>query len=290
MGFGFPLERVRVLSRSTIARALTEPTTSALLVTHAGWFPEAHQHFWRRPSGAAEAIVIVCTQGTGFCAINDGPEFAVGVGDVLIIPARTPHYYGASTDDPWTIWWLHITGSAVPSLTDEAVGQRGMAYNAVDHSRLVHLVDEAIRILERGETPAHLTAAAGCAWHLMGSLGLSIDVKRPPAVEQAIALMRDRMSGTISVAELARQVSLSPSHFAAQFRKSTGTSVLHYFIAMKMEIAREMLVAGHSIAEVSKRLAFSDTFYFSRQFRRFHGVSPSTYRAERLGRDARSKN
>ncbi|MCY1247111.1 Arabinose operon regulatory protein [compost metagenome] len=38
-----------------------------------------------------------------------------------------------------------------------------------------------------------------------------------------------------------------------------------------------------TIAEVGREVGLYDQFYFSRQFRRMHGVSPSAYRAERKG-------
>ena len=277
---GFARQRLCVVSRPIVSKALVEPPLSALVVTDAGWFPAAKGHYRERVNGAAEAILIMCTEGAGVCTVGDD-EFDVNAGDIVLIAPFTPHRYGASARNPWTIWWLHLTGYAVPDLVRELAGSGGLVQRRVDFARIVQLTDEALRFLERGESAWLLQAAAGCAWHMLGLLGLGTEAKRPDPVERAIAVMADRIAGSVSVAELSQLVNLSPSHFSALFRRTTGTSVLHHFIAMKMGVARELLDADLPIGEVARQLGFADPFYFSRQFRRFHGVNPSTYRAER---------
>jgi AraC-like DNA-binding protein len=276
---GFARERLTVLPRSTALRMTHDGPLSDLLVTDAGWFPEAADHYRERPRGAPEVIVILCSAGSGWCRIAD-TTFRVGVGDVVVIPAHTPHRYGATADSPWTIWWLHLTGRRAQALAAAVSPAGGVVQRKVHFTRALQLADETIRFMERGASPECLQAAAGCAWHLMGLLAWGAAPAVPAPVERALAAMADRTGSTVTVAELAALVNLSPSHFAAVFRKATGTSVLHHFIALKMAVAREMLEAGRPVGAVAQGLGFRDTFYFSRQFSRFHGISPSSYRDE----------
>ena len=279
---GFERQRLTVLPRPTVSRVAAEGPLSQLLVTDAGWFPHADNHYRERHQGAAETVLIICSEGQGWCTLGND-TFAVEPGDVLVIPAFTPHRYGAAAVDPWTIWWLHVTGRQAVGLARSLVDNGGLVAHRVDLARVLQLADEALRFMERGEAVEHLQAAAGCAWHLFGLLGLPLGAgaARPDPVARALAIMSDRIDGSVSVGELAALVNLSPSHFAAMFRKSTGTSVLHQFIAMKMTIARDMLDAGYPISTVAQRLGFRDAFYFSRQFSRHHGMNPSAYRTER---------
>jgi AraC-like DNA-binding protein len=51
-----------------------------------------------------------------------------------------------------------------------------------------------------------------------------------------------------------------------------------------MSRARELLdTTDQAVAEIARALGYADPFYFSRQFRSVHGVSPSGYRVQHKG-------
>ncbi|MGB3764448.1 MAG: AraC family ligand binding domain-containing protein, partial [Ornithinimicrobium sp.] len=160
---GFEGERIRVLSRKIAARALASPVTSQLLVTDCGYFPRAAEHRRSRPHGAGQAIIIVCTEGRGWCELG-GHRLQLGPGESLVIPTGAPHVYGCDPGAPWTVWWLHVTGRDADALV-AATGDRPV----LRVSRLaaaVELIDEAITALETDDSPGSLLTASGAAWHL----------------------------------------------------------------------------------------------------------------------------
>ena len=113
-GGGFPGQRLRVLPRSLVAEASEQAPTSLLLATDAGYFPRALLHRRRRESGAPEAVVIVCTAGRGGYE-SAGERGSVRAGQALVIGPGVPHFYYSDSQDPWTIWWVHVTGSVMPA-------------------------------------------------------------------------------------------------------------------------------------------------------------------------------
>jgi AraC family transcriptional regulator of arabinose operon len=103
-------------------------------------------------------------------------------------------------------------------------------------------------------------------------------------LQQAMKFLEDRVDGAIRLPELARVVGVSPSHLSKLFREATGGGVLAHHTALKMARARLLLdTTDLTIAEVGREIGLNDQFYFSRQFRRLHGVSPRAYRADRKG-------
>jgi len=51
-----------------------------------------------------------------------------------------------------------------------------------------------------------------------------------------------------------------------------------------MGLARELLdTTDRAIASIAREVGYSDPLYFSRQFRRIHGMSPSEYRSHDKG-------
>ena len=282
---GFDRQRLSVVPRPLIDAALVRPVTRRILVTDAGYFPRADHHGRHRPAGVAETIVIVCVAGSGWVEAA-GIRTSVGTSTAIVIPGGTPHSYGASAEDPWTIWWCHVRGTDVPELL-EATGIRPdrvtLSLRAVE--RATSLLDEISVAMARDTTPARLIATSGMAWRLMTQLAVDrVTPGEGAPLERAMRYLEERVDGRVQVPELAAMVGVSASHLAALFRDATGGGVLAHHNALKMARAREMLDATTlPVAEVGRRIGLDDPFYFSRQFRRTHGMSPRTYRETRKG-------
>lgn len=284
---GFPGQRMRVLPRPLVERALAAPTTSQLLVTDVGFFPRASSHGRMRKHGAAQHIVIVCAAGRGVCTLRTG-EHHVTAGQVLTIPAGEPHRYEADVDDPWTIWWMHLVGRQVPDLL-AALGAttEQPVLGLTDPARVVSLIDTIIRRMERDETMATLLASSGAAWHAMALLAAdrrTISKLQADPIEATIEHLRANVSTRVSLAELAGMAGLSVSHYSALFRRATGYGALEFQTRLRMGAARELLdTTERTVGSIATQVGYPDALYFSRQFRRIHGVSPTEYRLHDKG-------
>jgi AraC family transcriptional regulator, arabinose operon regulatory protein len=284
---GFQNQRLVVVPRPLVREALTRPVTRRLMVTDAGVFPVAEAHGRHRPSGAEETIVILCVAGKGWVD-TAGSRFDVGKSTAVVLPGGTgeAHAYGASSEDPWTIWWCHVLGSDTAELVEES-GVRPdrpiIPLVAVD--RLTAMLDEIISALEQDQSPARLVATAGMAWKLLATL--AVDRRLPEQgtpLQQAMNFLEERVDGSIRLPDLAAVVGVSSSQLSKLFREATGGGVLAHHTALKMARARLLLDTTElTVAQVGREIGLYDQFYFSRQFRRMHGVSPSAYRAERKG-------
>lgn len=281
---GFAHQRLCILPRPQVDAALARPATRRLVVTDAGYFPRARGHFRSRESGAPETIVILCAAGTGRVVVS-GVEHAMSPGSCVTIPAGSPHSYRSSSTDPWTIWWLHARGSDVADLTalQPAHAQPVARLRSLD--RVVALFDELLKTLEARPTPAHLLAASGIAWHLLSRIAADSALPvQGSALERAIRYLESRVDGTIQVGELAAMVGLSASHLSALFRDATGSGPAAFHTSLKMTHARGLLdTTSLSVAQVASAVGYADALYFSRHFRRIHGVSPSEYRSHHKG-------
>jgi AraC-like DNA-binding protein len=280
---GFTGERISVLARPLLREALDRPVTSRLLVTDCGYFPHAADHLRSRTEGSPQAIVILCVEGAGWCRLPSG-RHDVEAGRALVIPAGLAHEYGATADRPWTIWWLHLGGADVAELIGALAGP---VVPVGDVYRAVSLIDEVLTRMERDDSVRSRQAAAGAAWHLLALLAAGqtgAPAGRSDTIQQAQQYLREHLGTRTSVAELAALARLSPSHFAALFRRATGTGVLQYQTRLRMSRARELLdTTDQAVAEIARTLGYADPFYFSRQFRAVHGMSPSDYRIQHKG-------
>jgi AraC family transcriptional regulator, arabinose operon regulatory protein len=277
---GFRNQRLVVVPRPAVRDALNRPVTRRLMVTDTGYYPQARDHEMRRPRGAPETIVIVCSAGTGWARVGQTLHRVSG-SMALVIPAGEPHAYGAGRDLPWTIWWCHLAGTDVAELVSfmEVCAARPIVpVSAIE--RAVALLDEILSNLERDQSPPRLVAASGAAWKLLTQISVDRVMPAPgDPLQRAMTYLGERLDGSVRVPELARLVGISPSHLSAMFRKATGSGVLAHHIALKMARARQLLDQSEaSISEIARDVGYHDPFYFSRHFRRHHGVSPSAYR------------
>ncbi len=284
---GFPGQRMRVLPRPLVAQALAQPGTGQVLVTDVGFFPRASSHGRSRPHGARQHIVIVCAAGRGMCRLPSG-NHPVSAGQALVLPTGVPHHYAADLDEPWTIWWMHVVGRAV----DDYIAAIGASVarpvvTLADPPRVISLIDTVIHEMERDETSSSLLAASGAAAHALALLAADRRVpsrERIDPVAAALEHLRANMTTRVSVGELSGMAGLSESHFAALFHRSTGYGVLEYQTRLRMAQARELLdTTDRPITWIAHHVGYADSLYFSRQFRKIHGTTPSEYRRRDAG-------
>ena len=91
------------------------------------------------------------------------------------------------------------------------------------------------------------------------------------------------MDASLSLNEVAGQVSLSPSHFSTVFSQETGQTFKEYLTEVRMRHAKELLRSTTLKSfEISYQIGYSDPHYFSYVFRKRTGLSPKEYRQQAL--------
>lgn len=99
-----------------------------------------------------------------------------------------------------------------------------------------------------------------------------------PAVERALALMRERLDGRLDLEELALAAGCSRSLLARRFRAEVGEPPSAHFLAMRLDLAADLLrQGGLAVGAVAGRCGFTDPYHFSRCFRKRFGRPPSTW-------------
>ena len=72
------------------------------------------------------------------------------------------------------------------------------------------------------------------------------------------------------------------SYLSNLFSSVEGVTIEHYFIALRIEKVKELLVYDElTLTEIAYRLGFSSAAHLSRQFRKVTGLTPSSFKALR---------
>jgi transcriptional regulator GlxA family with amidase domain len=98
-------------------------------------------------------------------------------------------------------------------------------------------------------------------------------------IELTITYMMEHLNQSLPVAKLAALANMSPSHYTALFKRRTGCAPIDFFIRLRMQHARELLMGTSlNVKEVAAALGYEDPFYFSRVFKSVNQLAPSDYR------------
>jgi len=282
---GFVGQRLVVVPRPIVETSLRHPLLRQLLPTDAGYYPRAQGHTCVREKGCPEAIFIYCAEGEGWCEMG-GASHPVRTDELLVIPAFTPHAYGANRKKPWTIHWFHAVGENVPFYLERlGVTAQKPVVALGGNVQLFSLFEEVLESLEHGFTLTHLIYAAHSLLHLMGLILRYKDefgygeTNVRERIAQSVEFMKGHLREPLKIATLAALVHLSRSHYTTLFRRVTGYAPQSYLNHLRMQRAVQLLNATQlSIKQISDQLGFSDQFYFSRAFKRMHNHSPSEHR------------
>lgn len=282
---GFPGQQSYVIPEKIQELVLKNPLISDLYITDIGYYPDARHHYRERPNGVPQYILIYNVDGKG--VITTGPNLHELPPDhFFIIPRNVPHAYYAHPKDPWSIYWIHFSGSKAQAFTGQALKpiriERGKTSRIQER---LDLFTEIFRNLERGFSIETLEYTNLCLGNLLASfthLNQYRSIKEfflKDYVNQSINYMLQHLDRKLKLEDLADVVKLSVSHYSRLFLQTTGHSPIDYFIQLKIQQACRLLDnTTWNIGEISRELGFDDPFYFSRLFRKVMNMSPRDYR------------
>ncbi|WP_246362195.1 AraC family transcriptional regulator [Paenibacillus alba] len=283
---GFEAEKLFIVPEYMQAELSRSELTRDLFVSDIGFFPHARHHYRERSEGSSSYIFIFCSDGEGWIEINPNKSIVLTQNHLAVIPARTPHRYGASAHAPWSIYWFHLQGDHADAFIQMYGMDTGPVHLPIGAmSEFKDVFDKCFVLLsdKTYSLPIH-THVSQSMRQLISSIGISAggtakDKKREQYLELAIRYMNDRLEDSMKLPELAKHTGLSKQHLILLFKEETGFPPIDYFLRLKIQRASQMLsLTGLSIKEIAARLGISDPYYFSRLFKKITGSSPSAYR------------
>lgn len=222
--------------------------------------------------------------------LHSGKCEPVERGDFLIIPPGIPFRY-ESTYGMKHHWlalageWPHVLGT--PKLTCTSLG-----YDREFENLLVEMRE--VLILQQ---PGNALRAMGVLYHLLArrdeilAVANGASEPRPEPVRSAIVYLRENYAEAFNAARTAATAGISTSYLRALFDHWVGESPKRFHTRCRIDQARHLIVEQHlSIAEVAYHVGFDDAAHFSRVFKQYTGIAPSSYGGDIWRRVASNSN
>lgn len=283
---GFNGERSIVMPKMLVEMMREDPLMSSLHITDIGYYPHAENHYRERKEPISEYVFIYCVEGKGWFETG-GVRHQVHADSYFILPAGRAHSYGADGDDPWTIYWIHFSGTHASVYAAETEELHSVKPSVDSRIRTrTNLFEEIYGVLDEERGIESLRYAMSLFHHYLGSLRYLRQYRHAQKmtddkdiVDAAIHFMNENIEKSITLAELASFTGYSTSYLSVVFRKRTGYSPQNYFNMLKVRHACKWLDdTDVKINTVCHKVGIHDPYYFSRLFSKVMGVSPKNYR------------
>ncbi|MNK92348.1 Arabinose operon regulatory protein [compost metagenome] len=205
--------------------------------------------------------------------------------------------YASDGSDPWRYRWIAFAGIGAAELVQRAGFQleQPVLRSSVD-SEIPGLLKSVLRAFRKNRNNADLISL-GCLYMIMAEAEEKLREQSgytsgksgvQQVVKQMIQYMASQYAYPVSIEQMSASMGYNRAYLSRIFKQQIGVSPVTYLLKLRMDKARELLRDRPelSIEQVAASVGLPDALYFSRQFSRLQGKSPSSYRKSVSGTDA----
>ncbi|RIX50869.1 AraC family transcriptional regulator [Paenibacillus nanensis] len=228
----------------------------------------------------------------------EGQRYELEAGRTFLIEPGQLITYESDHEEPWRYRWVAFKGEEAAELVAMAgfkASQGQIA--ALDDARKAGVLYRRIySILRKGSPSASLQASA-CLQLLMAEYSDSLREQGSPdraekqdeqLHSQIIHYLSTQYTHPVSIEGMAESLGYSRAYLSRIFKQKTGMSPVSFLLKLRLDRAKLMLRERPelTVEQVAASVGLQDALYFSKQFRKQHGQSPTAYRKEMMGQAA----
>jgi AraC-like DNA-binding protein len=222
--------------------------------------------------------------GKGTVYINDN-SFLVKSGDLLFYNKGVMHWEKPDEEDPFK--FVFFAYDYKKSLTDEPAYENNIP--ALNHAGVYRFRLEAIFSELLNESSNLVDGYEIVCAHLLPILIMQIiricniisNKHDPSSTSQMLKEFIDsNFTQNLTLDTLSEVVYVSKDHLSHMFKNEIGMPPITYMINKRMTEAKILLrtLPDMSINEISKKIGYENSNYFSQLFKKCEGLSPIAYR------------
>lgn len=112
-----------------------------------------------------------------------------------------------------------------------------------------------------------------------------------PIVKEVISYLTSNITVNLMVSELAEKFDVNPSTLSRKFKEDTNMSIPEYINHQRVELAKYYFEKGnYNVTEVSYKIGFNDSSYFTKVFKKITGILPNEYIKGMKGKQEESED
>lgn len=261
---------------------------SALPVFVTGIGTDYLQQSVSRPT-LTDPQLLISVSGTGVVTVEE-KTFDLPAGTGFYLDCGVDYHYRPSGAEEWRVDWVTF------GIASE--GLRNSLFTGQDFARLNILRPEPVHSTFRqmfdalsldrdygGFTASSLLYSVLIDLNRSVSEIPAVSVCRNPAIQSVLEYIEAHYAEEINLENLcAAAGGLSEQYLCRLFKSTTGQRPIEYILRKRIDTARAYLdKTDLPISDIAAMCGFHNTSYFYRNFKKFTGTSPLTYRQNSLG-------
>lgn len=221
--------------------------------------------------------------------VNDSIVYRLQEGDCFLIHPNQLVSYASDPITPWRYRWIAFSGSNADKFVESAgFTPQISVFTPGANSTISNMLHEVLGAFRNRRLGSNLLSLGYL--HLIMSEAKETLLQDSPVpigesvvqriVKQMIHYMSSQYAYPISIEQMCHSLGYNRAYLSRIFRKETGVTPVSYLLKLRIEKSRQLLRSRTelSIEQIAASVGMTDPLYFSRQFRKIYGKSPSEYR------------
>ncbi|WP_282135199.1 AraC family transcriptional regulator [Seonamhaeicola maritimus] len=267
---------VNSLGRTVIEKNTTYPSKD---------HPDSYVFTWEKGRVLDEFHLVLITKGEGTFESKTTGKTKISDGDVFLLFPGVWHRYKPNKRTGWTERWVGFSGTiANQFLLNGFFSPENPLISKCNKPNILNHFNTLFKLFDE-EPFGFQRLASGVCLQLMAELhnvknaGNNIE-NLNSMVSRAKGIMYKNIDQSIDLANMASDLGVSYSKFRLDFKTQTGVSPLQYYLLLKIEKSKELLLnTKMTQKEIAYKLGFESYYYFNRLFKRKTGLAPGKFRA-----------
>lgn len=244
--------------------------------------PGTHMFSWKVGRILNEYHFVMITEGEGVFESKSAGKQKINEGDAFLLFPGEWHRYKPLEATGWTEHWVGFSGEIAELMMKEYFFKKENPIASNFNNQLTTKLFKTLHQLIKEEPFGFQRTASGICIQLMAEFcntqnGLGLKHESP--ISRAKHIMNGKIDENIDFEILAKNLGISYSKFRSDFKRQTGLPPLQYFLLLKIEKAKGLLLNTKlNSKQIACDLGFESDFYFCRLFKKKTGRSPKQFR------------
>lgn len=261
----------------------TAPNEEQSLAIVCGGYEKCARDYIIDRAGYPYSFIKFTTKGRGTLRAY-GKEYKLSPGTISGFPTGCPHRYESDPANPMEHIFITFVGTKTKRFFEMSRLRDEGAVQVADYSEISDLAN---RILHKGLEKEEYAQQICCNYLEILMLEISRNIIRqqkqiPASFATYLKCRRfidDSFSEIIAPGDAAEYCGINVRYMSSLFKRFGESTPGQYIMNLKLNKAANLLLTSElNVKTIAKMVGFEDPYHFSKNFKKFHGQSPSEYR------------